>query len=462
MSRALACLVLLSACGGGDQLQLILDIRESSERRLFSSVEQLHLRAERDGKALVEETYPPTTTEVAVHGVPFGANTTFTLEGTSTSGDIIARGSTCPVDFEAPGAGGALRASLYFSPTNTFAATAGEPLSERVDPLALTLPTGDILLSGGRVGGEVVAGSEVFSVPSSRFVASDSTLNQARAGAEVVQVSNGVVLVVGGQAGDGSAIADAEILRYDTGLYTSFSAGALGHRTGHRALRLPDDSVLITGGSDHDGGAPMGSTVFVRLQGDGSATASPGVDLIEPRRKHAAVVASGIPIVIGGYGTSGTALSSMEALRPQTAAGDVPSFSTLAQLRTARAEATATLLLDGTILVVGGAADAAGTPLPDAEVFNPITRLTQVYPLANARRGHSATPLPDGRVLVIGGFGPDGAPLASVELFIPSVGFVSERPLKTARAGQRALTLCDGTVLVVGGGPGAELYAPPL
>jgi hypothetical protein len=166
-------------------------------------------------------------------------------------------------------------------------------------------------------------------------------------------------------------------------------------------------------------------------------------------------------VLFGGYGLDGKPLGSIEALSLPTAAGDRPLFVVVASLRTPRAEATATVLQDGTILVVGGAGDATGKPLLDAEVYNPITRNTQVQSLATARRGHTATALPDGRVLIVGGVGTDGNPTSSVELFIPTVGFVSEHPLATPRAGHRALSLCDGTVLVVGGGEGAELYVPP-
>jgi hypothetical protein len=133
----------------------------------------------------------------------------------------------------------------------------------------------------------------------------------------------------------------------------------------------------------------------------------------------------------------------------------------VASLSFPRAEATASLLLDGSILVVGGAGDAAGTPRADAELYNPVTRTTMIYPLAVARRGHTATVLPDGRVLVAGGLDKNGNPVASVELFASGVGFVSERPLGAPRAHHVAVPLCDGTVLVVGGAATAEIYTPP-
>jgi hypothetical protein len=86
----------------------------------------------------------------------------------------------------------------------------------------------------------------------------------------------------------------------------------------------------------------------------------------------------------------------------------------------------------------------------------------KISALIIARYGHTATPLPDGRLLVAGGTNADGQPLKSVEIYDPSVpGFLEERDLTTARSGHVAIPLCDGTVLMVGGGAGAELYQGP-
>lgn len=441
-------------------LELTLDIREASDRKLFTSVELLHLRAERDTRALVEQTFPPTASSVSISGVSYGARTIFSLEGTSATGDVVARGSTCPLDFHAPSTGGAARASLFFAPTNSFAPTASPPASVRTQPVALAVPSGDILVAGGGADGTIATSAERFRVATSAFTSDDAALARGRQNAESVDVAGIGALVTGGYATDGSGIATAEVYRYDTGLFTTIENAALGARAGHRAVLLPSEAVLLTGGAATHGGVPLATTATVRLQPDGTATASVGPNMVRARRDHSAVVASGVPVLIGGYGVDGAPLASIEALVPSASAG-AAAFAEIAALRTARAETTASLLEDGTILIVGGAGDAQGAPLLDAEVYNPITNQTTVYPLAAARRGHSATTLPDGRVLIVGGIGSDGAPLTSVELFIPGIGFVSERPLGTPRAGHRAIPLCDGTVLVVGGGSGGELYTPP-
>src|SRR5437762_2837899 len=77
---------------------------------------------------------------------------------------------------------------------------------------------------------------------------------------------------------------------------------------------------------------------------------------------------------------------------------------------------TATALLDGRVLIVGGA-NTNGV-LASAELFD--AALTNSFaptgPLNVARQGHTATRLADGRVLIAGGQN-EGAALASVELY---------------------------------------------
>lgn len=457
MRRALALTLALAGCHAAPELSL--DIRLPADRHLLTAVTRLDLTATRDGRTLAQSSFAGDVGFVSLRGVAHGPRTVVVLDGVSGAGDVVAHGQTCPVDFEASGQS----ATLYFAPTNFFAPTTGAPATTRSDPIALPLDDGTVLLSGGDDGAGAVASSELFSPASATFAPAAMALNVPRQRAEAAEVPGIGALVTGGLDASGALVADAEIFDFGTRQFVPLSNVLLDARVGHRAVTLPDGRVLVLGGQSASAPA-LATTVSIKLQpGGGTAIIAAGPPLTTPRREPAAVVAlaaPGVPVVIGGYGSDGQPLATIEVLLPGDATTPA-AFSAIASLRFARAEATATLLTDGSILVVGGAGDAAGTPRADAELYNPITRTTTVYPLAAARRRHTATLLPDGRVLIAGGLDDNGQPLTSVELFAPGIGFVSERPLGTPRAGHVAVPLCDGTVLVVGGAPGAELYTPP-
>ena len=146
-------------------------------------------------------------------------------------------------------------------------------------------------------------------------------------------------------------------------------------------------------------------------------------------------------------------------------------FAATAPMSTPRSGHTATLLANGKVLVTGGQSAAQnheGASLATAELYDPATGLFSATGSMTARRlMPSATLVLDGRVLIAGGFDGSSA-LSSTELYDPTTGtFRSAGNMITARGGQDGILLDNGTVLFIGGSTSnldttapAEIYDP--
>jgi Galactose oxidase, central domain len=96
-------------------------------------------------------------------------------------------------------------------------------------------------------------------------------------------------------------------------------------------------------------------------------------------------------------------------------------FTPTGTMGTWRANYTATLLSDGTVLIAGGYTNPStpGTgvvPVTSTEIYNPSTGAFDPGPtMRQGRYQPTATRLPDGSVLFVGGVG--GTTLASAEIY---------------------------------------------
>lgn len=102
---------------------------------------------------------------------------------------------------------------------------------------------------------------------------------------------------------------------------------------------------------------------------------------------------------------------------------------------------TATLLADGTLLVVG---------LNAAEIYNPSDGSWKSLEWQSRRSYHTATLLPDGRVLIVGGM--NSATVKWAEIYDPATQkFLPTGNMIWSRVYHSATLLSDGRVLISGG-----------
>jgi hypothetical protein len=271
-------------------------------------------------------------------------------------------------------------------------------------------------------------------------------------------LQDGRVLVAGGfqvAAGSPTALASAELYDPGSGAWTAAGPMTAG-RAGHTASALASGKILVVGGQNQ-GGALARAELYDPATNHWSAAGQ----LQTGRYAHAAVIlTNGKVLVVGGRTSVSAPVSSTELYDPAA-----NSWSAGPNLSVARSDLTATLLDDGRVLVAGGDASAStsSAPQPAADLIDPQGRAaTRAVNMETGRTNHTATLLVDGRVLVTGGTA--GAPRA--EVYAPATGTWSAMaPPAAARRSPAAVLLPSGQVLVAGGADSgalssAETYNP--
>jgi uncharacterized protein YjdB len=213
------------------------------------------------------------------------------------------------------------------------------------------------------------------------------------------------------------------------------------------ATRLNDGTVLIAGG--FSGGSPQAGAEL--YDSTGQASTALATSMNSARADHTATLLnSGKVLIVGGYAVAGPAgvLQTAELYDPKA-----QNFTlTTGAPAVARAQHTATLLPDGTVLIVGGIDGNTGQPTTSAEIYNPQTdQFTGASSLSAARYGHTATLLNNGTVLITGGATNTTPTPTNIAEIYSAGAFTTTGTMVVARAFHTATLLNDGTVLLAGG-----------
>ena len=283
---------------------------------------------------------------------------------------------------------------------DTGAVAATRPLTAaRFSHTATLLPNGKVLIVGGSDGSVPIGSAELYDPAMATFTAT-GLLNAARQFHTATLLPSGKVLICGGRgtAGGSVPVAAAELYDPTTGTFTN-TGSMLSPRYQHTATLLANGKVLIAGGYKFGTVAAMGtSELYNPATGMFSATGSLSV----ARYNHTAtLLGNGKVLVAGGQGDFSSVGAYVDYATAELYDPAAGTFSATGSLSIARLAHSATLLSDGTVLVAGGYNHASGyTYLASAEVYEPASgTFSAVAPMIDARYGHTATTLADGRVL---------------------------------------------------------------
>lgn len=384
---------------------------------------------------------------------------TWTVEEGSAGGIITANGV-----YTAPVSGGPFHVTARSVADPSKAATSAVVLTDhgfrmlnsstlesRVYHTATLLPNGKVLIAGGlSIGadgtfGHSVSSAELFDPATETFSVAGAMFT-ARAGHTATLLNNGTVLITGGRG------ATAEVYDPATGAFTQVG-NMVAERGAHTASLLKDGRVLIAGGAQEGPDAfQIYPVATAEIYDPTTQTFTRVGDMPNEAAWHtASVLLDGRVLVAGGYGSScPDPQNGVAIFNPAS-----NSFSAGVSLPGGRAEQTATTLNDGRVLITGGAFDNfcnfGGLIYDTAVVFDPATSsYSSEKKMREPRYSHSATLLLDGKVLVVGSL---------AELFDPATSsFAITGDPNVTWMGRLATRLADGRVLFTGLRAVAEIY----
>lgn len=210
------------------------------------------------------------------------------------NGKLLAIGGCVRVGCEA----GPASATVDIIDARTMAVVeTGHLLAPRIQPSAVALGDGRVLVLGGWVDGRVSATTEIFDPDTGRSVSGPAMANPRNA-PTVIALADGRILVAGGYDG-ADVLASAEIFNPASGRMTPVSSLGTA-RSGATGTLLADGRVLVAGGGRPDR-EPRRALASAEIFDPSSGRFSPTGALAQGRYKHGAVrLASGDVLIVGG------------------------------------------------------------------------------------------------------------------------------------------------------------------
>jgi len=341
---------------------------------------------------------------------------------------------------------------------NTWKST-GSMATERAEITLATLSDGRVLVAGGdnrsgSLNSAVILGSAEIYDPTTGKWSTTGSMVYERVYHTLTTLRDGRVLVAGGMSNKRNVRASAEIYDPATGQWTV--TGSLNYeRKYHTATLLPDGRVLVAGGEADSGNLRASAEIFDPATGQWTATGSMAYN----RYYHTMILLhDGMVLVAGGYSTISTTggrslITNTELYNPTTG-----QWTATGSLNIARKSHAMTLMAFGRVLIAGGEQDSSSatikpTALTSTEIYTPSSgKWEKTGSLNYERYDHTMSLLPNGKLMVAGGFSQKENVRASAETFDPATGqWTATGSLNYERTYHAMTPLSGGKVLIVGG-----------
>ena len=292
------------------------------------------------------------------------------------------------------------------------------------------------MIAGGSNGSQPLASAELYD-PVGRTFTPTGSMTTARTGHAATLLPNGKVLITGGRDGM-QPLASAELYDPTTGTFAptdSMTTADVG-----LAPLEPRPAVLVAGGKVLFAGD---NAQFYDSVAGTFALAGPYADTVPVVWDTATLLLDGRVLLTGSAGAAPIA-GAAELFDPPSGTFSITGPRHEVEL------STATLLTDGTVLVVTASFDVSPD---DADVYDPASgTFTHIGQTIGFHPFSAAVRLADGTVLISGGqvIGGDGS--SYTEIYLPATRtFASAGQMTTGRDSHTATLLPDGTVLIAGG-----------
>ena len=337
---------------------------------------------------------------------------------------LFAGGVSCP----SAGSCTYLNSAELYNPSSGTITNTGSMAVARTAP-AVLLGNGKVLVAGGyscdsNGNCSSLSSAEIYDPVAGTF-SSAGNMTIDRYGHTMNLLTSGQVLIAGGEtcssATSCTALSNAELYNPVAGTFSA--TGSLNNaRFNASAVTLGSGQVLVAGGFN-----ATSYPAVAELYNPATATFSTDASLNTPRASATATLLDNGQVLVAGGSTCsspGCPIAVTELYKSGFGSKGVFYYPTYpaGNMTVSRFDQTATILTNGQIVLAGGYDSCTLSCISDGttEVFDPVAfTFTTSQALSTGRSGHTATLLNDGSVLLVGGID-NGATLSSTDSYQPA------------------------------------------